>query len=351
MAHQTDTATVLAARAGDPEAIDRLVAEHLPLVYSIVGRALSGHADVDDVVQDTMLRVVRNLGDLRDPEAFRSWLVAIAVRQTRDRHQARRATSDAPLPEDLQDPSPDFADLTIARLELSGQRRETAEATRWMDEDHREVLSLWWLETSGELTREELADALDLSREHAAVRVQRMKAQLGTARSVVRVLAATPPCDELTLVTAEWDGEPAPVWRKRIARHVRECRRCTAISADLLPVETLLGGLGLVPVPAILAALGQDAGAHALGQAAAGAEQGASLMLGGVAVSKQTLAAVLVAVTLVVGGAVTVAVRQPDDAPVAAAVASRPTPAAAQPVTRTPEPTPTSTPTPEAPPP
>ena len=81
MAEQVDIATVIAARAGDHAAVDRLVAGYLPLVYTIVGRSLEGHADVDDVVQDVMLRVLRNLQDLRDPESFRSWLVAITVRQ------------------------------------------------------------------------------------------------------------------------------------------------------------------------------------------------------------------------------------------------------------------------------
>ena len=45
MADQPDIATVIAARAGDPAAVDRLVAGYLPLVYTIVGRALEGHAD------------------------------------------------------------------------------------------------------------------------------------------------------------------------------------------------------------------------------------------------------------------------------------------------------------------
>ncbi len=44
-------------------------------------------------------------------------------------------------------------DLTILRLGLSGQRREVAEATRWLDEDDRELLALWWQEAAGELTR------------------------------------------------------------------------------------------------------------------------------------------------------------------------------------------------------
>ncbi len=73
--------TIAAAQDGDRRALDELVEGWLPLVYNIVGRALNGHADVDDVVQETMLRAVGNLGSLRDPDSFRSWLVAIAMRQ------------------------------------------------------------------------------------------------------------------------------------------------------------------------------------------------------------------------------------------------------------------------------
>ncbi|MFD4878946.1 RNA polymerase sigma factor [Streptomyces sp. NPDC058420] len=53
-----DVAVVVAARAGDPQAVEHLVRACLPLVYNIVGRALDGHSDVDDVVQDTMLRAL-----------------------------------------------------------------------------------------------------------------------------------------------------------------------------------------------------------------------------------------------------------------------------------------------------
>ena len=110
---------VAAARAGDPRALEHVLAFALPLVYNIVGRALHGHADVDDVVQETLLRVVRHLPELREPEAFRSWLVAIAVRQVRDseldRRSAlhRRADLDA-VPEPA-DPASDFASVTILR--------------------------------------------------------------------------------------------------------------------------------------------------------------------------------------------------------------------------------------------
>ncbi|MFD5700551.1 sigma-70 family RNA polymerase sigma factor [Streptomyces lasiicapitis] len=241
------TALVAAARAGDARAQHELAASYLPLVYNIVGRALGGHADVDDIVQEAMVRMLRGLPALRDPASFRSWLVAIAMNETR--RQQRPAPVDSGLQDayEVPDPGSDFTDVTILRLGLSGERKEVARATRWMDDDYRELLALWWLEAAGELTRTEIAQALDLSAEHTAVRVQRMKAQLEAARTVVRALAATPRCPELAALTGSWDGRPSALWRKRLARHTRACAACTGHGARLTPAEGLLAGLALVP--------------------------------------------------------------------------------------------------------
>ncbi|MFG2910500.1 sigma-70 family RNA polymerase sigma factor [Kitasatospora sp. NPDC048286] len=250
--NRSGTTLVLAAQAGDRQAREALVAAWLPLVYNVAGRALGGHADVDDVAQETMIRALDGLDGLRDPEAFRSWLVAITMNQVRRRHTAgQQQPTVGGLDEtwEVADPRADFTDLTILRLGLSGQRREVAEATRWLDPDDRELLALWWLEAAGELTRAELAEALDLSPQHTAVRVQRMKKQLEAGRIVVRALCAYPRCPGLTELTAGFDGTPNSVWRKRIARHIRDCADCGGLGRDLFPAEGLLAGLALVPIP------------------------------------------------------------------------------------------------------
>jgi RNA polymerase sigma factor (sigma-70 family) len=236
--------TIAAAQAGDRQALDELVAGWLPLVYNIVGRALGGHADVDDVVQETMLRAVDNLGSLRDPDSFRSWLVAIAMRQIRDRARRRQP---ARLEESAAHDAADFAELTVLRLQLEGQRREVAEAVRWLDDEDRQLLSLWWLEVAGELTRRELATAVGITRQHAAVRVQRMKERLETSRGIVRALDGA--CPGLRELTARWDGRPDSVWRKRVARHIRGCAYCGDARESVVPAERLLVGMALVPLP------------------------------------------------------------------------------------------------------
>ncbi|OKI02520.1 RNA polymerase [Streptomyces sp. CB02923] len=256
MSSELDPAVIAAAQAGDGQARDQLVTASMPLVYNIVGRALHGHADVDDVAQETMLRALGSLGDLRDPGSFRSWLVAITMNQIRAHwRQGQAAPVNGGLDDayDVPDPRADFVGLTIVRLGLSGQRREVAEATRWLDDADHALLSLWWLEAAGELTRAEVATAMELTPQHTAVRVQRMKTQLEASRVVVRALSAKPRCVLLDTVTEQWDGAPSALWRKRIARHARECTVCSSFSSGLVPADRLLVGLALVPLAAALA--------------------------------------------------------------------------------------------------
>ncbi|MGW7508962.1 sigma-70 family RNA polymerase sigma factor [Streptomyces massasporeus] len=324
-------AVITAAQAGDRRALDELVEGWLPLVYNIVGRALNGHADVDDVVQETMLRAVGNLGSLRDPDSFRSWLVAIAMRQIRDR--ARRRT-----PDRLEEAAAsDFAELTVLRLQLEGQRREVAEAVRWLDDEDRHLLSLWWLEVAGELTRRELAAAVGITRQHAAVRVQRMKERLETSRGIVRALDGA--CPDLREVTGRWNGRPDSVWRKRLARHLRGCGYCGGTRESVVPAERLLVGIALVPLPVgftLSLALGGKT-------AAAATSAGWSAKLLG-ALTKPAVA-MTAGATIVAGGAYVVT-QPPDAPPPRPAVTPTATAGSAPPRTSAPPaPTPKSSPT------
>ncbi|MFD9659876.1 sigma-70 family RNA polymerase sigma factor [Streptomyces mirabilis] len=351
---------VTAARAGDRPALEHLVTQCLPLVYNIVGRALNGHADVDDVVQETLLRMVRGLPKLRDPSAFRSWLVAITIRQVRNREQSRATDRDRRAhlddAEAITDPALDFAGLTILRLGLTEQRREVAEATRWLDPDDQELLSLWWLEETGELERAELAGALGLSGRHAAVRVQRMKKQMEVSRCVVRGLGADPRCAELDEIALPWDGTPSPLWRKRFGRHVRGCGVCEGLERGLLPMDRLLSGLPLVAVPASLdparvlamAAGGSGTATGGPGSATGGSGSGGARRrrhgrTGRRVVSKQVVVGGSAAVAVVVAAALVAARLTAGPATPVAETAAPPTPVAITSAGPSPSPSPSRT--------
>jgi len=253
--HIPDAHLVAAARRGDRQALDALVAQSMRFVYNIVARSLAGRVDVDDVVQDTLLRVVRHLGDLRDPAAYRSWLVAITVRQVRVHLRSRRLrdlrTVDLDAAEELPDPAAEFADLTATRMGLAQQRREVAQASHWLEPEDRILLTLWWLEEIGAVDRAGLAGAIGVGTKHAAVRVQRMKEQVEISRSVVRNLSS-PSCPELSALAGGWDGAPSPLWRKRFARHIRDCPECSR-QRPALPLDRIVATVPVLAVPASLA--------------------------------------------------------------------------------------------------
>ncbi|MEU8242409.1 sigma-70 family RNA polymerase sigma factor [Actinoplanes missouriensis] len=272
---------VRAAQAGDRGALDDLVSAHLPMVYAIVRQGLDDDADVDDVVQDVMLRALRQLGTLRTPESFRSWLAAIAVRQvgTAQRRAERSAGQTAPLDEATPLADAAFEGVTQLQVELSAQRRQARRAGLWLDPGDRELLSLWWLEVAGQLSRAELAGALGISVIHAGVRVQRMRAQLDLGRALEGALDARPRCPVLDGELAGWDGVRSPRWRKRLGRHVRGCAVCGRAAGELVAVERLLPSVVLFPVPvgvaAAILAHGGGGGAAAGGSAVLAAGSGA----------------------------------------------------------------------------
>ena len=258
MGTQADHATlVVMAQNGDIRARDELIAEHLPLLYNIVGRALSGHADVDDVVQETLLRAVRDLRGLRAPESFRSWLVAIALRQIGAHRYQRRMAFERTAAVDEAGVVPADGDLeaeVILQLHVARQRRQIREAGRWLDPASRVLFSLWWQEQAGWLSREEVAAASRVSVAHAGVRLQRMREQLELARTIVTALTAEPRCPRLEETLAAWNGRPSPVWRKRIARHTRDCPVCMGTTAERVPTERLLLSIAPLAVPTTLTA-------------------------------------------------------------------------------------------------
>jgi pectate disaccharide-lyase len=245
-----ETDLTSSAQDGDEPALALLLRQYLPLVYNVVGRALPSDPDVDDVVQETMLQAVRASALLREPEQFRTWLLNAALQQVRRRELTRSRTEmlQVPFPQERADPALDFVGRSILELDLSGDRREVSEATRWLPEGDRELSALWWQEVAGVISRAELAEVAGVGVEHAAVRIQRMRARLRDARVVQRALRGRHGCPVLTDMLSESSTDPDPQGLPRLSRHVRHCGRCQETAGQLIPPERLLPGMALVPL-------------------------------------------------------------------------------------------------------
>lgn len=101
-----DAALVAAILAREPAAASAAFDLYAPLVRGLLWQSLSVGSDVDDLTQDVFLHFFRRIGDLRDPNAVRSFLVGIAIRVARGELRRRRLrrwlhlTVDGVLPEE-----------------------------------------------------------------------------------------------------------------------------------------------------------------------------------------------------------------------------------------------------------
>lgn len=89
-AEVSDRDLVIRARGGDRFAADVLVRRHLPAVAATVARLLGDPVEAEDVVQDTIVSALTELDDLRDPGAFRGWLLRVAVHKVHRRFRRRK---------------------------------------------------------------------------------------------------------------------------------------------------------------------------------------------------------------------------------------------------------------------
>ena len=124
---------------GDEDAMAAFYREHGQVVLAQVLLVTGERVLAEEIVQDTMLAVWRGAGSFRGESSARSWVIAIARRQTRDRLRRRRlrVVDDAFLADQPSSaPGPEVMALDRADLaEVRGAIRELAAS-------HREVLGL-----------------------------------------------------------------------------------------------------------------------------------------------------------------------------------------------------------------
>jgi RNA polymerase sigma-70 factor (ECF subfamily) len=87
-----ETALLQAGRAGDRDALDRLLALHEGRVHAVC-RGVLGHAeDAKDAAQETFYRALCALPRFRGDASFRTWLLRIAMNVSLNWKRRRRPT-------------------------------------------------------------------------------------------------------------------------------------------------------------------------------------------------------------------------------------------------------------------
>ena len=72
-------------QSGETELLPDLLAPHLPRIKSLALAILRDHAEAEDVIQDTVLKVMLYLKNIRSSDCFGHWVLQIARNTARTR--------------------------------------------------------------------------------------------------------------------------------------------------------------------------------------------------------------------------------------------------------------------------
>jgi RNA polymerase sigma-70 factor (ECF subfamily) len=150
--HEMAEAEIIAgSRAGDRHALNELVKRYQPAVLRVCV-SLIGSRDVDDLVQDIFIKILRRLSTFEGRSSLFTWIYEITVNQCRDelrRRKRRRWFSLQTLPEETVERVVAEEESVSAQIEASELSDTLRRELNKLDPKYRELVVLRDLEGLG----------------------------------------------------------------------------------------------------------------------------------------------------------------------------------------------------------
>ena len=160
---RTDQDLIAAYFQGETEAFDILVKRHLPALYTFIRRYSPEQNMVDDIVQETFVKVWRNLKKFDTSKNFRTWLFTIGRMTMIDWFRKKKSVAFSVLDTEERN----FSDTLIDEKESAAETFDMAlqvtaliDVSKQLSPPDRVILTLYFQEN---LTFQEIAEVLDQS--------------------------------------------------------------------------------------------------------------------------------------------------------------------------------------------
>jgi len=158
--------------SGDEYAFKELTEPYVPMLYNYIKLKVSGNADIEDILQDTMLSIWQSLDKYSAQSAFKTWIFAIAKRRIADFYREKYAeiNLNSELTDDIAGADNDIFSEIDDKLDLYA-------ALSKLSEEHRELI---YLVFNAGLTYEEIQDITGMKTGTIKSRIHYIKKTLYT---------------------------------------------------------------------------------------------------------------------------------------------------------------------------
>jgi len=168
------------AVAGDREALEVVWRQHRKWLAAVIMAHMPAEVELEDILQEIAVAVVRTIGSLKNPQAIRPWLRTVAINTVRAagrRATAERTNRPRSVGHDLLDQSTSMSS-TMTRQDADRSKDQVREAlalTRGLPEHYREAILLRAVRG---LSQAHIAEVLGVSVKTVETRLHRARAML-----------------------------------------------------------------------------------------------------------------------------------------------------------------------------
>jgi RNA polymerase sigma-70 factor (ECF subfamily) len=182
----TERELIRRIQGGETELFYELIRPYERAVFLSAVSVLGNDADAEEVAQEAVLKAFKNLQHFRQESKFSTWLIQIAINESKmrlrkDRRHLYESLEDGPQGDDGEYMPRDFADwreIPSEALEQSELRKALNDALYSLDEKYRSVLVLRDVQ---QLSIIETAQALGISEANVKTRLSRARLQMREA--------------------------------------------------------------------------------------------------------------------------------------------------------------------------
>lgn len=240
-------------KAGNCAQFQALISPYLHSIKLITYSILRNRSDMEEVSQESILKALTHITQLREGESFKAWLLQIAGNEARMRLRKDRKHLYSSVDEDKEKPFQprqfvNWRDIPSQELERNELRKVLTAALGCLEDGYREVFVLRDVQ---HLSAAEAGRILGITEGAVNTRLHRARLQMREHLTpffrAPRPMSMTMPLKMMLLMGKSWmrktiscrhvtrqlsgyiDGQLTPELRAKIEEHLRLCDRCSIV--------------------------------------------------------------------------------------------------------------------------
>ena len=241
-------------KAGKCEQFQSLIGPYLHSIKLITYSILRNRSDMEEVTQESILKALTHINQLREGESFKAWLLQIAGNEARMRLRKDRKHLYSSVEQDINEKPfqprqfVNWRDIPSQELERNELRKVLTAALECLEDGYREVFVLRDVQ---HLSAAEAGSILGITEGAVNTRLHRarlqMREQVTPFFRAPRRMSMTMPLKMMLLMGKTWmrktiscrhvtrqlsgyiDNQLTPELRTKIEEHLRLCDRCSIV--------------------------------------------------------------------------------------------------------------------------